>query len=1000
MRPEAAEIERRSHAGVAPRLRGLVRTVASLRLTVVLMTLAMGLVFLGTLAQARIGVWEAVDTFFRAPIVWVDPATVVPTLGGGLGWRVPLPGGVTVGAALFVNLVAALVVRFGAMRARPGLLVVHLGLIVLLAGEFATGLLADEGLMRIDEGGRSRHVEDVRRVEIAVVDFSDPDRDRVVSVPGSNVTRAARNNGAIRNGRLPFDISIESWLPNARLFHRHEGGEATTGIGTGVIAEPAPRGTGSDTDMPAAYVTLRRGDESLGTWLLWAGLDELQAVKVGDTSYGIALRFSRSYLPFELHLLDFRHDTFVGTQIARNFSSDVRIVDPERGVDRPVRIWMNNPLRYRGLAFYQASYKPDGSGTVLQVVQNPGWLLPYLACAMVGLGLTWHLGVSLLSSLRRRRSRGEGPAVAKPNGGARPGSRASWLGVVGACVGMALASAGLLGSGGGLTDAERVFASLPVLAGGRVKPVDSAARNLLMAAGGRASVRTEEGTVEASGFLLDLIARPESVANLPVVRVDHPGVLSLLNLTPEDGGRISLGAVEPHWNRVVEQAAAAFAMPDRERDGFQRAVLQLHDRVSLMLEHARMREPYVVPPLQAGEQWHPFDEAFLDHVAAQRATRAGGESLPHPGVAYFVAMMTAYSEGDAAGFEQAVRAYDELLRRDLPEARARARLEVLFNRAAPFAGAMAVYVLAGLALLGSFLLDRLGDGWAIRSAVWCRRGAFGLLLAGVAVHTLAIAARMWLQERPPVTNLYSSAVFVGWACVLVGLVIERLVPLGLASLGSATIGFCTLVVAHNLGNDGDTMQMMQAVLDSNFWLATHVVAITLGYSATFLAGVLGALHILLGVVGRGGTERARSLARVVYGVVLFALLLSFVGTVLGGIWADQSWGRFWGWDPKENGAALVVLLHAVIVHARWGGLVRDRGIAVLAVGGNIVTAWSWFGTNMLGVGLHSYGFMDSAALWLGAFVASQAALMGVGMWLGRGARLGGLRDGHSPNPEG
>jgi ABC-type transport system involved in cytochrome c biogenesis permease subunit len=172
------------------------------------------------------------------------------------------------------------------------------------------------------------------------------------------------------------------------------------------------------------------------------------------------------------------------------------------------------------------------------------------------------------------------------------------------------------------------------------------------------------------------------------------------------------------------------------------------------------------------------------------------------------------------------------------------------------------------------------------------------------------------------------------------------------------------------------MQMMQAVLDSNFWLATHVITITLGYSATFLAGAIAMVYLLARVLTSAVTpERERSMMRMVYGVACFALLLSFVGTVLGGIWADQSWGRFWGWDPKENGAALVVLINAIILHARWGGMIRARGIAALAVFGNIVTAWSWFGTNMLGVGLHAYGFMDSASMWLTIFVGTQLLLM-------------------------
>src|SRR5207244_2190084 len=155
---------------------------------------------------------------------------------------------------------------------------------------------------------------------------------------------------------------------------------------------------------------------------------------------------------------------------------------------------------------------------------------------------------------------------------------------------------------------------------------------------------------------------------------------------------------------------------------------------------------------------------------------------------------------------------------------------------------------------------------------------------------------------------------------------------------------------------GDTMKVLQAVLDTNFWLATHVIIINLGYAATFLAGILGIVYVIRGFFTSSlNRDAGKDLIRMIYGVVCFAMPFSFIGTVLGGIWADQSWGRFWGWDPKENGAVLIVLANALLLHARWGGLVKDRGIACLAIFGNIVTSWSWFGTNMLGVGLHSYG---------------------------------------------
>ena len=157
-----------------------------------------------------------------------------------------------------------------------------------------------------------------------------------------------------------------------------------------------------------------------------------------------------------------------------------------------------------------------------------------------------------------------------------------------------------------------------------------------------------------------------------------------------------------------------------------------------------------------------------------------------------------------------------------------------------------------------------------------------------------------------------------------------------------------------------------------------MVTVTTGYAATFLAGFLALIYLLRGIFTRSlDAKTADALAGMVYGVVCFATVFSFVGTVLGGIWADQSWGRFWGWDPKENGALIIVLWNALILHARWGGLVKQRGLMALAVFGNIVTAWSWFGVNMLGVGLHSYGFMDAAFWWLAVFVASQLVAIGL-----------------------
>jgi ABC-type transport system involved in cytochrome c biogenesis permease subunit len=294
------------------------------------------------------------------------------------------------------------------------------------------------------------------------------------------------------------------------------------------------------------------------------------------------------------------------------------------------------------------------------------------------------------------------------------------------------------------------------------------------------------------------------------------------------------------------------------------------------------------------------------------------------------------------------------------------KTEYYFNQSQPFIVSLYIYVFVMLLV---FL------GWLFNPKLFLPT-AYKILLIGFIIHTFGLVLRIIITGYAPVTNLYSSAVGVGWVAVLLSLAFEYLQKKGVGSLAAATVGFLTLLVAHHVSDSGDTMEKMRAVLNSNFWLSTHVITITMGYGATFLAGFLGIIYTIYGWLSRQMTkDMQKSFHRMIYGATAFALLFSFVGTVLGGIWADQSWGRFWGWDPKENGALMIVLWTAMVLHALRGGMIKTRGLVNLAIVGNIITAWSWFGTNMLGVGLHSYGFMDSAFFWLVVFVFSQLAII-------------------------
>lgn len=575
------------------------------------------------------------------------------------------------------------------------------------------------------------------------------------------------------------------------------------------------------------------------------------------------------------------------------------------------------------------------------------------------------------------------------------------------------------------------FAELPALLNGRMKPMDTIARSSLLIIHGKQNLKLEDGEkLPAIWWLLEVLYDAPAADARRVFLIDNAEVLSLIDQQQGDRKHFALAEIRPHLGEIDRQAALAGQVEPQLRSPFQRQVLKLqraaglYSRLQYALQQpgatgtaAELREfmDSIEPGMEASarkERGEPHDEAVLAKLTGTAAALfdqsergwffpmppldGGGQAtdawrkvgqavlqgvdeggLPPVALAY-AELGDAYRAGDAAQFNQVSRELRASLASGQPKILRKASYEKFFNQLAPFYRSMVFYVIAFL--LACFF-------WLFGSPWLCRGGMLVVFFA-LAIHLFGLASRMYIEGRPPVTNLYSSAVFVGLGAVMLGALLEFLFRNGIGTATASMIGFLTLLIAHHLSLAGDTMEMMRAVLDSNLWLATHVVVVTLGYAATFLAGTLALIYIKRRFMfGQLDKATGKTLARMVYGTICFATLFSFVGTILGGIWADQSWGRFWGWDPKENGALLIVMWNAIILHARWGGMIRERGLMVLAVFGNIVTSWSWFGTNMLGVGLHAYGFTDAAFLWLVIFISSQLVYMAVGIW-GRDWRTG------------
>jgi len=1212
--PEAATPAART--GPSAPLRVL-KALASLQLTVALFAFSVALVFFGTVAQMDHGIWTVVEDYFWSWYVMVPfelfhkmgtvflaeqyPKDAPPWSGS-----FPFPAGKLLGGLMLLNLLAAHALRFCFTPKRLGVLLLHAGLILLFVGEFITREYSIEQRMTIDQGDAVSFTEDNRAYELAIVDRSNPKTDQVTVVPASRL--ASAGDDRIRDDALSVDIRVNTYMANSAFSRDGEKkNPATAGLAvkprTAAVAVKLPVVSGVDPnqkmDLPSAYVTLyQKGtDTAIGTYLvslLYSTQKLTDNFVLDGKPYELSLRFKRYYKPYRVELLKFRFDRYPGTQKPKNYSSDVKVYDDSGALVREQTIRMNEPMRYAGETFYQSSFDPSETATILQVVNNPGWVLPYVSCTMVGVGLIVHFLVMLGGFLVKLR-KSAAPVVAKPNE-ATPATSPTdshgeappppgwfqrnfpWLiptAIVGACV-LYLGSAYSRMKPKDDFDLD-TLARLPALEGGRIKPLDSVARVFLRKISHKSDFVDDKGNERpAIRWYLDTLGakatdEKEPAWNYKVVRIESDQVLHELKLPMRDGLRYSVNELRPHFGTIQERSEKARnkAAAKKPLDPAESKFIDLNEKLALLIHVAQGKGHdtnenrfHIVPPEQEGGSWVSYGD-YLDAAendvmgrfwssvrsmakprfgdddvrkllgrdganadaeqiqnvqrmlfdSPQAALRRMDPEMPEkvldalrskltdvewaalqnqvkldrearlnadPAIAAWNRMIELRREKKFGEWNAAVAEYRDKYTSHIPNASIRAnKIELNYNRFAPFLRCVGLYVIA-------FLLSVFG--FAFKAAEWPKLGealrvsSIGVLVLAFLIHLAGLFVRMDLMNYTLVfvTNLYSSAIFIGCGCVGLGLVLEKIFPIGISAIVASALGVATTIVAHNLATE-DTLEMMQAVLDTNFWLATHVTTVTLGYTATFVAGFLGAAYAFLmfcsvirdsfttagpptperllayggaalgivflpmsvgwvlfdalakfeqipsvlgevmryGMIAAGGVyfilllvsragadgvdthgkpiatpiprfakpvvamgltpQLTKVLGQMIYGVIAFATVLSFIGTVLGGIWADQSWGRFWGWDPKENGAVLIVLWNALILHARWCGLVKTRGIAVLAVLGNSITAWSWFGTNQLGIGLHAYGFDTRLADGCTNFWFSMSVIAAIGL---------------------
>jgi len=540
----------------------------------------------------------------------------------------------------------------------------------------------------------------------------------------------------------------------------------------------------------------------------------------------------------------------------------------------------------------------------------------------------------------------------------------------------------------------------------------------------------EEHKLKPTEWMMDTLFRPDLAVNLPTFRVDNSKVLEAIDVKEKGRrDRYSYIEIESGRDKLIELAKSYELIAKDDRDpvqqqtidlaynvrnyesmlgyfGFARSGIVLRgsgggtapdkraDLSAVMTTAPQLREEIAISQQSGSEIDQRMQDLLQQVLDGANFSKFGIFALPPKSAAEkdwlsagnaIMGVMTQESKdpetaiGDIKSLETAVRSvplgekefrthFAEFKERIDARAESRGELkhigkEVAYFKNDYFLNALFLFLIGTICAMAMWGVGQTRAGKVLS---WATLATTSI---AVTICVVAIVKRCLIMERPPVGNLYDTIIFIAATGVIFALIIE-LISRKRFALGVAPIlglGLIILARRYEVGDGADHLDPLVAVLDSNFWLATHVITITLGYSAGLLAAFLSCGYVLMRGLNLDGKNKdlRRSLSKAVYGCICLTVFLALVGTVLGGIWANYSWGRFWGWDPKENGALMIVLWTLAILHARLGGIIKEWGLHIASVLTSCIVAFSWWHVNFLGVGLHAYGFTTGkGTIWV------------------------------------
>ena len=505
---------------------------------------------------------------------------------------------------------------------------------------------------------------------------------------------------------------------------------------------------------------------------------------------------------------------------------------------------------------------------------------------------------------------------------------------------------------------------IPLQDEGRIKPLDTFARNHLLAFYGKRSIK--EMNLSATDWILNLILDPQNGKEQKIFNIRNPEVVSSIYLDWSTEHKYSFNEILPGLSNQAVLINMINQKPNANRTVFEKQLLELNNNALRFEEISYLKAMKLLPPdeISKTDEW----SSPLEFIVNGRSPEPHQDAILNALQQYLAGRL----EGQEASMKSAMENYKAALLMVPGELFDITVLkkETWMNRVNLFYTSVGLYLFA-------FIL--LGLSWMIQPLL-LKRASYALLILGFLFHAYGIYLRMHIMGRPPVSTLYESVIFVAFIVILFAIILEYFRRDGLGIFVGTVSGSIFHYIGFGYSADGDTLGMLVAVLNSNFWLATHVTTITMGYGASLVAGFIGHLYLVQAIRQPENKSNLKSIFNNLFGITLIALFFTLFGTILGGIWADQSWGRFWGWDPKENGALLIVLWQLMMVHMRLSGLAKPAEFALGMALNNIIVALAWFGVNLLQVGLHSYGFDDGVARNLFIFIVLEL-IIGFGTYL-------------------